>query len=80
VTPAAARAVAMMREDRKRDLYEGSGGGDRGSGEYFVTYSDGKGPKLNRAEVEDLLASGLIKPKWRDASLHYYTLSDGADA
>jgi hypothetical protein len=81
VTPVE-KAIRMLREDRRRDLYEGADpkNSKLGSGQYFVTYSNGEGPTLYRPDVEVLLREGTIRPKWRDASLHCYVLSDAGES
>ena len=55
----------MMQADPRRELYEGAGeGGKRGSGLYYVTYSEGKSPVLDSDDIENLLADGLIVAKY----------------
>ena len=62
----------MLREDRRRDIYEGAGpGGKIGSGVYYVSYSSGQGPTLTRLDIENLLAMKLIKEKFTG----FYVLS-----
>lgn len=77
------RAIELLRQDFRRDLYEGAEGrlkDNKGSGLYYVTYCpDGNGTELTRSDVEELLAERLIKPKWNDASLHCYVLASEAN-
>jgi len=65
VTLAQEQAIQMLREDSRRDIYEGgTPDGKSGSGEFFVTYSNGQGPRLSRAEVAELVNARLIMKKW----------------
>lgn len=59
------RALAMLREDPKRDIYEArSATGKHGSGQWFLTYANGQGPQLSYTEVEELARSGHIEQRW----------------
>ena len=64
--------VAMLRADRRRDLYEGgTPDGKRGTGQYYVTYSAGvKYTPLRNVEVDWLLRSGVIERKWPDVEMY----------
>jgi hypothetical protein len=71
-------AIALLRQDFRRDLYEAADGppkNNKGSGLYYVTYSNGQGPELTRSDIDGMLAERLIKPKYNDASLHCYVLT-----
>lgn len=74
-------AITLLQQDFRRDLYEAAEGppkDNKGSGLYYVTYSNGQGPELTRSDVQGLLAERLIKPKYNDASLHCYVLASQA--
>jgi hypothetical protein len=58
----------LAKPDKKRMLYEGGDPKGRGSGEYYIDYSSGNGPTLNRADVEELIRLGYITQKYRDVS------------
>lgn len=64
-------ALELLRSNPERDLYEGAGGGgNRGSGEYWITYSADKAYlPLHWEDVRDLLEQGLLCDKWPAA--HY---------
>ncbi len=65
MTPAQSQALQMLREDSRRDIYEaGSPDGKTGSGEFFVTYSNGQGPTLSKTEVAELVNARLIRQKY----------------
>lgn len=68
MNPAQHQALRMLREDPRRDLYETADPRNTkvGSGEFMVTYSDGKSPKLTQSEVGELLRCRLIEHKWPD--------------
>lgn len=67
-----ARALELMRapldhaKDQRRDLYEGVGDTSRsGSGLYWITCTAGESYQpLTKADVDDLLASGVIVERW----------------
>lgn len=64
------RAIELLRSNPDRDLYEGGAGGNRGSGEYWITYSAGLAYQpLNWQEVQELIDQGLLCDKWPTA--HY---------
>ena len=70
-------AVRFLKMIPKSDLYEAAAAGNSrvGSGVYYISYSGGKGPMLSQAEVNELLAKGMIKLKWADApEAHCYVL------
>lgn len=70
-------AIRFLKMIPKSDLYESAAAGNSrmGSGVYFISYSGGKGPRLNQAEVDDMIAKGMIKLKWADApEAHCYVL------
>ena len=59
------RALRMLTEQPRRELYEGAvAGWKTGSGLYYVTYSDGQSPTLNRGDIDRLLAEGKIIEKY----------------
>ncbi len=59
------RALDMMTADRRMELYEGAGPNSKtGSGLFYLTYSNGKGPTLDWSDIKNLLADGLIKEKY----------------
>jgi len=59
------RALQMLREQSRRSLYEGAAsGGKKGSGLFYVDYSDGDSPTLNFADIEVLLKEGKITIKY----------------
>lgn len=59
------RALRMLEEQPRRDIYEGaSEGGKAGSGLFYVTYSDGQSPELTRKDIDLLLESDQIERKW----------------
>lgn len=59
------RAMRMLAEQPRRELYEGAGaGGKQGSGLFYVTYSDGGSPTLTRSDIEVLIGQGKIKEKY----------------
>ena len=71
-------ALRMLRENPKRDLYEGADplNTKRGSGNFYVTYSPNSNLVLNRGDIDDLVAAGLIKLKWpRDPEVQFYILT-----
>ena len=73
------KAMRMLLEDQRRDIYEGaSHDGKRGSGLYYVTYSDGYSPTLNREDIDILLRHGLVTEKW--PGCYVATCSKKADA
>jgi hypothetical protein len=53
-----ARALAMLREMRGRDIYIGR------DGWYYVSYSEGKSPRLSRGDVDEMLERGQIVMKY----------------
>lgn len=55
------RAIDMLRAMRDRDIYEGGDYRGCGSGKFYVTYSDGHGPELDREDVSLLLQQGYIE-------------------
>jgi hypothetical protein len=60
------RAMRMLAEQPRREIYEGAGpGGKQGSGLYYVTYSEGRSPTLNRSDIDRLLADGKITEKYQ---------------
>lgn len=72
------RAIQMLRENPKRDLYEGADrlNTKKGSGNFYVTYSPNSHLVLNRGDIDDLIAAGLIKLKWpRDPEAQCYVLT-----
>lgn len=74
------KALRMLREDRRRDLYESAArqNPEAGSGEYYITYGNGESPRLYRSDIDVLLREGTIRPKWKnDETLHCYVLSEG---
>lgn len=59
------RALRMLEEQPRRELYEGAGlGGKSGSGLYYVTYSEGRSPTLNKADIDRLVEEGKITEKY----------------
>lgn len=59
------RALRMLKEQPKRDIYEGAAhGGKSGSGLFYVTYGDGSSPELTREDIRLLLESDQIERKW----------------
>jgi hypothetical protein len=62
------------------DEWESTPGWDLSHQEVHALISNGEGPTLYRPDVEVLLREGTIRPKWRDASLHCYVLSDDCDS
>jgi hypothetical protein len=59
------RALDMMQADPRHELYEGATvGGNLGSGLFYLTYSEGKGPVLDRPDIDNLLSDGLIVEKY----------------
>ena len=59
------RALDMMQAAPRHELYEGAApGGKLGSGLFYLTYSEGKGPVLDRADIANLLSDGLIVEKY----------------
>lgn len=70
MTPSQQKALQMLRDDRRRDLYEAA---DRrntkiGCGLYYVTYSGGDSPELTKADIDALIFQGHIKQKYPDLS------------
>lgn len=56
-------ALNMLREDRRREVYEGADfTGKLGTGEYFITYSNGRSPKLTQTDVREMAWRGWIVP------------------
>lgn len=71
------RALRMLADQPRRDIYEGAGpGGKTGSGLYYVTYSEGRSPTLNRADIDRLLEDGKITEKYPGC----YVLANAHDA
>jgi hypothetical protein len=71
-------ALQMLREDPKRDLYEGAARTNTklGSGNFYITYSPGSNLVLTRGDVDDLVSAGLIKLKYpRDPEIQSYILT-----
>lgn len=70
--------LRLLRENPKRDLYEGA---DRhntkiGSGLFYVTYSPNSNLVLTRGDVDDLVSQGLIRLKWpSDPEAQCYVLT-----
>jgi hypothetical protein len=59
--------IRLLREETRRDLYEGSDGGKYGCGKYWVTYSGlEQYDPLTREDVGEMLNAGLICKKWKD--------------
>ena len=60
------RVLALMREDRERDLYEGAGeDGKSGCGLYWLTHSaTATYEPLMQDQVDDLERRGAIVAKW----------------
>jgi hypothetical protein len=57
--------LQMLMEQPKRNLYEGAApGGKKGSGLFYVDYSDGDSPTLNFDDIEVLLKEGKITIKY----------------
>ena len=75
MTSAQQQALRMLRENPKRDIYEGgSADGKHGTGDFYVSYGDGHGPKLSKLEVAEMVNARLIRQKWPDCP-GYYTLN-----
>lgn len=53
-------ALDLLRADRKRGVYEGGDHLGRGSGEYFVDYSNGRSPTLTRDDVRIMAERGWL--------------------
>ena len=59
------RAMRMLAEDPRREIYEGAApGGKKGCGLFYVTYSEGRSPTLTWGDIERLLKDGLIGKKY----------------
>jgi hypothetical protein len=58
-------ALRMLRQDPKRDIYEGADrlNTKKGSGNFYITYSPANSVVLTRGDIDDLVAAGLIKLK-----------------
>lgn len=60
------RARRMLQEQPRREIYEGAAtGGKQGSGLYYVTYSEGRSPTLNRNDIDRMLEDGWITEKYQ---------------
>ena len=67
----------LRRTDQRRMLYEGAGSnGKAGCGHYYIDYSDGNAPVLERVDIEQLVRLGHIERKWPDCEA--YRASDKA--
>jgi hypothetical protein len=71
--------LQMLREDPRRDLYEGADrlNTKKGSGNFYVTYSPPNSRLvLTRGDIDDLVAAGIIKLKWpSNPDAQYYVLT-----
>lgn len=73
LSPRQSAIVRLMRDDPRRDLYEGGDKtGKRGCGLYWVTYSaDAKYDPLTTDEVLDLLNRRVIELRYQDCPGFY---------
>lgn len=63
-TIAQERAIRMLKDDPKRDIYEaGTSDGKSGSGKYFVTYSQGRSPLLCQDDIDWLVRARVLRAK-----------------
>jgi hypothetical protein len=64
-TIAQKQALRLLKENLNRHIYEaGNLSLKKGSGRYFVTYTDDNSPELRQDDIDALVKGGVIKEKF----------------